>query len=273
MPLPRIVTLLTDFGTADGFVAAMKGVILSIAPAARVIDAGHEVPAGDVETAAWTLEQYFFLFPDETVHVVVVDPGVGTRRRALAACVDGRFLVAPDNGLGTRVFRRAERLECVSIEARELLRPEISSTFHGRDIFAPAAAHLARGISLGELGPRLPNPVRLPLPEPRRTADAGGRTRRAEGQVVHVDRFGNLITDIRGAWLGAGTWSISVEGGAGDWRKAARLRRTYGEAAPGEVVGVIGSAGTLEVALRDGSATQALGIGRGARVACEREAG
>lgn len=271
MTTPRILTLLTDFGTADGFVAAMKGVILQIAPEIRVVDAGHDVARGDVEAAAWALDQYFSLFPEGTVHVAVVDPGVGTARRALAASVAGRYLVAPDNGVGTRVFHRAGRVDCVSVESGELLRAEISATFHGRDVFAPAAAHLARGRSLEALGPTLPDPVRLALAEP------AGRERRGdgwvvEGHVVHVDRFGNLITDIPGSWLVSGSWSISLgeeaTGRGGRARRLARLHRTYGEVRSGEVVGVIGSAGTLEVAVRNGSAAHALGFGRGARVVC-----
>jgi S-adenosylmethionine hydrolase len=262
----RIVTLLTDFGTGDGFVAAMKGVILSVAPDAHVLDAGHEVPRGDVEAAAWALDQYFFLYPQETVHVVVVDPGVGTARRALAARADGRYLVAPDNGVGTRVFARAGSLACVEIANPEVLRLPVSATFHGRDVFAPAAAHLARGTPLDRLGPPLPDPARLPLPEPRRVETAAGP--RLEGRVVHVDRFGNLVTDIPGDWLGDAAWEVTVESARGP--RAAPLRRAYGEAAPGEPVAVVSSAGTVEVAVRDGSAADAWGAGRGARVVCAR---
>ncbi|MBI4514083.1 MAG: SAM-dependent chlorinase/fluorinase [Gemmatimonadetes bacterium] len=270
MATPGIVTLLTDFGTADGFVAAMKGVILSIAPQARVIDAVHDIAPGDVEAAAWVLDQYFFLYPEGTVHVAVVDPGVGTERRALAARLEGRYLVAPDNGIGTRVFRRAARLECVSIENPTFMRPEISRTFHGRDIFAPAAAHLASGVPLGELGPVLPDPVRLDLPEPRRIEGEDGGPVRLEGHVVHVDRFGNLITDIPAAWLESHSWVVSLEkaGGASSVQQVP-LRRTYGEVARGELVAVIGSMGTLEVAVREGSAAAALAVGRRARVLCE----
>lgn len=271
MPALRTVTLLTDFGTADGFVAAMKGVILSMAPEARLVDAGHDVAAGDVEAAAWALDQYVFLYPDGTVHVVVVDPGVGTARRALAAAVDGRYLVAPDNGVATRVFRRAERVDVVAIENAELLRAEVSSTFHGRDVFAPAAAHLALGGALELLGPSVAEPLRLGLPEPRLVEGRRGAPARAEGTVVHVDRFGNLITDISGAWLRTGSWVVRVgEGRAGT---AIPLRRTYGDVRPGAAAAVIGSAGTLEVAVREGSATRTLGAGRGARVVCEATAG
>lgn len=271
MAAPRLVTLLTDFGTADGFVAAMKGVLASMAPEARILDAGHDLPAGDVEAAAWALDQYFFLFPDSTVHVAVIDPGVGTERRALAARVEGRYLVAPDNGLATRVFRRAARVEVVRVENRELLRPQISDTFHGRDVFAPAAAHLALGGALELLGPALADPVALDLPEPRRIEGDGGAPARIEGAVAHVDRFGNLVTDIPGAWLADGGWTISIEASGRTHRGAARLRRAYGEVKRGEPVGVIGSAGTLEVAVREGSAARALGAGRGARVVCEAE--
>lgn len=271
MPRSAVVTLLTDFGTADGFVAAMKGVILSIAPEARVIDAGHDIAPGDVEAGAWVLDQYFSLYPEGTVHVAVVDPGVGTERRALAAGLDGRYLVAPDNGIGTRIFRRAAGLECVSIENPAFLRPEISRTFHGRDVFAPAAAHLARGVPLAELGPALAGPVRLDLPEPRKVEGEGGGLARLEGHVVHVDRFGNLITDIPASWLESRSWVVSV-GGVSSLPRIA-LRRTYGEAVRGEPVAVVGSAGTLEVAVREGSAAAVLDVGRGVRVVCEVEGG
>lgn len=267
-----IITLLTDFGTADGFVAAMKGVIVCRAPEARILDASHDLAPGDLEAAAWALDQYFTLYPEGAVHVAVVDPGVGSGRRALAALVGGRYLVAPDNGLCTRVLRRAGSATCVSIENRALLRPEISSTFHGRDVFAPAAAHLALGSPLEALGPAVDEPVRLPLPEPRRIGAAAGSPARLEGTVVHVDRFGNLISDIPGPWLAEGRWTIRVESGGGPGGERARLRRTYSEAAAGALVGVIGSAGTLEVAVREGSAAERLGASRGARVVCEASA-
>jgi S-adenosylmethionine hydrolase len=246
-----VVTLLTDFGTRDGFVAAMKGVILSIAPEADVQDAGHDVDPGDIEVAAWALAQYWDLYPAGTVHVAVVDPGVGGPRRPIALTADGRFFVGPDNGLVTRVVQAADSWRCVEIAEPRFVRPVVSSTFHGRDIFAPAAAHLARGVPLERLGPALERPRLLDLTPPER------REGEVRGRVAHVDRFGNLITDIPGEWVGRG-WRVRVAG-----REAGVLRGSYSEVGRGEPVAVVGSWGTVEVAIREGSAAEALQAARG----------
>src|SRR5690606_33505136 len=174
------ITLLTDFGTADGYVAAMKGVIAARAPGIVIDDASHDIPPGDVAAAAWTLSRYWNLYPPGTVHVVVVDPGVGSERRALAAEVDGRLFVAPDNGVLTWVLAEAGDAAVVAIEAARLFRTPVSATFHGRDVFAPVAAELARRAGAGpsrfrevlaDLGPEVADPVRLPLPRPHRGPD------------------------------------------------------------------------------------------------------
>jgi len=260
------ITLLTDFGTVDGYVAAMKGVIAARAPNAIIDDASHDIPPGDVAAAAWTLSRYWRLYPPGTVHLVVVDPGVGSERRALAAEADGRLFVAPDNGVLTRVLAEVGDTAVVSIEAAELFRTPVSATFHGRDVFAPVAAELARRVAAGPaafrealtgLGPAVVDPVRLPLPEPYRAAD------HLAGEVVHVDRFGNLITNVPGEWLAPGA-RARVAGGP-----AAPLVRTYAEVAPGALAALVGSAGMLEISVRDGSAAERLGVGRGASVRVE----
>nr|PZN90793.1 MAG: hypothetical protein DIU52_06120 [bacterium] len=260
------ITLLTDFGTADGYVAAMKGVIAARAPGVVVDDASHDVPPGDVAAAAWTLSRYWNLYPPGTVHVVVVDPGVGSERRALAAEVDGRLFVAPDNGVLTWVLAEAGDAAVVAIEAARLFRTPVSATFHGRDVFAPVAAELARRAGAGpsrfrevlaDLGPEVADPVRLPLPRPHRGPD------HIAGEVIHVDRFGNLITNVPGEWLAPGA-RIRVAGGS-----AAPLVRTYADVAPGALAALVGSAGMLEVSVRDGSAAERLGVGRGASVRVE----
>lgn len=254
-----IVTVLTDFGSRDGYVAAMKGVILGIAPDARVVDSAHEVEPGDVEAGAWILSQYWELYPEGTVHLVVVDPGVGSERRAIAVLAHGRACVAPDNGVLTRVLDGARDWSAVELTERRYLRSRISSTFHGRDVFAPAAAHLAAGVPLERLGEGIDVPVRLPLERPLREAD------RLRGRVAHVDRFGNLISDIPASWAGP-RWRFQVsERGVG------RLQRSYSAVDPGALVVVEGSLGTIEVAVRDGSAARKLGVGRGARVLGWRE--
>ena len=255
----RRITLLTDFGTADGYVAAMKGVIASIAPETIVDDAAHDIPPGDVDAAAFALARYWRLYPPGTVHVVVVDPGVGTGRRAIAARVDGRFCVAPDNGVLSRVLDEVPAEAIVSIENPALRRDVVSATFHGRDIFAPAAAHLARGTALDAFGPPVDDPVLLPIPRPERLG------RGIRGHVVAVDRFGNLITNVRGDWVDAGA-RVVVAG-----RDVGPLRRTYADVPPGGVLALVGSTGLVEVSVHGGSAAQELAAGRGTIVTIGEE--
>lgn len=255
----RRITLLTDFGTADGYVAAMKGVIAQIAPEAVVDDAAHDIPPGDVDAAAFALARYWRLYPPGTVHVVVVDPGVGTERRAIAARVDGRFFVAPDNGVLSRVLDETPAEAIVSIENSSLRRDVVSATFHGRDIFAPAAAHLARGTPLDAFGPQVHDPILLPIPRPERLG------RRIRGQVVAVDRFGNLITNVPGDWVEAGA-HVTLAG-----RDVGPLRRTYADAPPGGVLALVGSTGVVEISVRGGSAAQELAAGRGTIVTIGEE--
>lgn len=255
----RALTLLTDFGTRDGYVAAMKGVIASIAPAAALIDMTHEIRPGDVAGAAWTLRRYWHLFPPRTVHLAVVDPGVGTDRRALAARVEGRYFVAPDNGLLSWVLHDDELDAAVSLDAHRFRRPEVSPTFHGRDIFAPAAAHLCAGVPLSELGSPLIHPVRLPLPDTIR------RGNEVEGCVVQVDRFGNLITNIPAGWVRPLLDEGAVRTLVGR-HDVGTIRRTYGDVAQGEPVALIGSDMTLEVAVREGRASDKLKVGLGTPV-------
>ncbi|MBI4545772.1 MAG: SAM-dependent chlorinase/fluorinase [Gemmatimonadetes bacterium] len=251
------ITLLTDFGAADGYVAAMKGVIASLAPDALIDDAAHDIPPGDVHAAAWALAAYWRLYPPGTIHLAVVDPGVGSERRALAAAVEGRFLVAPDNGVLSRVLDEAAPERVVALTNPVFYRDSVSQTFHGRDIFAPVAAHIARGTPLSELGPPVSDPVRLELPRARRTESG------ASGVVVHIDRFGNLITNIPGEWA-AHARSIEVAG-----QNVGPLRQAYAQARSGELLAIIGSAGLVEISVRDGSAAAVLAAGRGTPVVIE----
>ena len=249
----RRVTLLTDFGTADGYVAAMKGVIAAITPAAIIDDASHEIAPGDVRSAAWALGAYWRLYPPGTVHIAVVDPGVGSARRALAIEVEERVIIAPDNGLVTEVLMGSEVTHAVEIRNLPLLHGDISATFHGRDVFAPAAALILSGVALPEVGPPVTDPVLLPATSPVRDGDT------IVGSVVHVDRFGSLVTDIPGAAVQGGF--IQVEGGPN-----VPVLRTYTDVKGGEGVALIGSRGFVEVSVRDGNAAQELGVGRGATV-------
>ncbi len=251
-----IVTLTTDFGTADGYVGEMKGVILSAAPETTLVDVAHDIPPGDVEAAAWVLHRVWERYPAGSVHVVVVDPGVGGPRKALALETRDRWFVGPDNGIVSRVLRGHTPANTWTLDPARYAPGPISATFHGRDAFAPAAAHLVVGGSADTLGPRLSGPglVRLELPEPNRSRDT------VRGRVAHVDRFGNLITDIPASWVAPSAMTeISGVGISG-------VRSGYTSVEPGRLVALIGSAGTLEIAVRDGSAADRLAVGRGESV-------
>jgi S-adenosylmethionine hydrolase len=242
-----LVTLLTDFGTADGYVAEVKGVVLSLAPGAGLVDITHDIAAGDVRAGAYVLGRAWRRFPPGTVHLAVVDPGVGTARRALAAEAAGHYFVAPDNGL---LASLPDGARYVSLP----VPPNAAPTFHGRDVFAPAAAALAHGTALARLGVPVTDPSRSPLP----AIDVRGGV--VTGEVVHVDHFGTLITNIPAAAVAA---RARVRVGA---RAAGPVRRTFADVPRGRLVAYPGSDGTIEIAVRDGSAAKRLGAGRGATV-------
>ena len=250
-----IVTLLTDFGSADGYVAEMKGAVLRLAPGATLVDVTHEVPLGDVAAAAYVLGRTWQAFPEGTVHLVVVDPGVGTDRRAIAAEAGGHRFVAPDNGVVSRVIE-AGGARVVSLRVSATASP----TFHGRDVFAPAAARLAAGEPLASLGAPLQDPVLLPPPRLERRGDE------LVGEVVHVDRFGTLVTSVPGSEVAGGA-SVRVAG------HDVPLGRTFADAARGALVAFVGSGGLVEVAVRDGRAEEVLGVGRGAEVRASAHGG
>jgi S-adenosyl-L-methionine hydrolase (adenosine-forming) len=255
--MPPILALLTDFGTRDHYVGAMKGAILGVAPAAQIVDITHEIPPGDVEGAAFALAAAHAAFPPGTAFAVVVDPGVGTGRRGLAVAAGPYLFVGPDNGVFSLVLDRHPDARVHALENAALWRPQVAATFHGRDVFGPVAAHLAGGVPLEACGPRLADPVRLPFP-PVRTV---GSTQ-WEGAIVHVDRFGNLISCITAEAL-AGMIGADGDVVVGAGGAVAPLVRTYGDVAPGEPCALIGSSGLLEFALRDGSASEVLGAARG----------
>ncbi len=249
-----LVALLTDFGTRDWYAAAVKGVIVSRAPRVRFVDITHEIPPQDVVAGAFTLAAAVPWFPPGTVFMAVVDPGVGTGRALLAAQADGRLLVGPDNGLLWPALAQATRRRVVRLTQRRYWLPEISRTFHGRDIMAPVAAYLARGGALRRLGPpHRAAPLSLPPVVQR------GRT--VMGRVVHVDAFGNLITNLR-----AGRWRPAARDGSVTLRcrhRAAPVVSSYAEGRPRQLVAVVGSLGFVELAVRNGSAARRLGARRG----------
>lgn len=251
-----IITLTTDFGLTDGYVGAMKGVMLSIAPEARLVDISHEIGPGNIRQAAFVLSSVTPYFPEGTIHVAVVDPGVGSARRAIAARTSRAILIAPDNGLLSLC------LADQPAEIRQLVNPryhlpQVSATFHGRDIFAPVAAHLATGAAFDDLGPPVTDAVTLALPAVIRDAEGVWR-----GEVLHVDRFGNLITNF--FHFPPSTFCLppsafhllAIEIGQ---HRIYGLARTYADRAPGELLALIGSSGYLEIAVRDGNAAQVLG--------------
>jgi len=260
--MPPIVTLTTDFGLRDPFVGIMKGVILSICPTVRLVDLTHEIAPQDVLGAGLALEAALPFFPDGTVHLAVVDPGVGSTRRPIALRARGHYLVGPDNGVLTVALQGA-RTTAVALAAREYRLAEVSRTFHGRDVFAPAAAYLAAGVPLERLGPAVADPVRLPIPDSRLEAGA------LVGEVLDVDRFGNLLTSIDAARLsevpGDGPATVEVAG-----QPAGGLVDAYAEGPADRPAAIVGSTGRLEVFVRSGSARLALGAGRGAPVRVRR---
>ena len=245
---PPVITLTTDFGQADGYVAAMKGVLLTICPQARLIDVSHEIRPQAIGQAAYVLSTAVPYFPPGTVHLVVVDPGVGSERRAIAVETARARYVAPDNGVLTLALADDTVQAAVELGETRFWLPKVSATFHGRDILAPAAAHLACGRSLAEMGPALALAdiqVLPPSPQP---------------EVIHVDRFGNLITSYR---VPAGQAPLAVTIGS---VRLSGLARTFADVKPGEVLAYVGSSGHLEIAVRDGSAARELGAGPGSPV-------
>ena len=255
MPL---IALMTDFGTRDYYVAATKGVILSVNPKATLVDISHDIDSQDLYHGAFVLRNVLPYFPAETIFVAVVDPGVGTSRRILAGRYNDRIVLAPDNGLLTLVHRDAQLQALHVVENRRYFASAISATFHGRDIFAPVAAHLSRGISLGDLGAPADRIEVLNIPRPQFNPDGS-----IDGMVVLVDRFGNMITNISEIDLTAArTPRPHLEVHLGD-RLIGPVRHTYGDVAPGEPLALIGSSRMLEIAVNSGHAAQVLSAGRG----------
>jgi len=252
-----LITLMTDFGLKDGNVGVMKGVILGIAPQAQIVDLSHLISPQNVREAALILLRSAPYFPPGTIHVVVVDPGVGTSRRPIAAQLGTQRYVGPDNGAITLLLEHAERQgwpgAFVHLDRPQFWLPEVSHVFHGRDIFAPAAAHLANGAALSDLGTPVSDPVRLALPRPERTP-AGWR-----GEIIHIDHFGNLASNILiehlPGWLDAAE-KITVRLRGVEIRG---LVKTFGERTPGDLAALFGSTGNLIVAVVNGSAAEALG--------------
>lgn len=256
-----IITLLTDFGLKDGYPGVMKGVIWSIAPAVQIADITHSIPPQDVRQGALALARSYGYFPAGSIHVAVVDPGVGTRRRPLALRVGENFFVGPDNGLFTLVLERSEasraHVEIIHLDRPEYWLPEVSRVFHGRDIFAPVAAHLANGVPLEALGHAINDPQRLSLPRPQPLPGGGWR-----GEVIAVDHFGNLSTNLERSLLSGmrvGILRIADH-------RINGLVTTFGERPPGELIALFGTSDDLVISVVNGSAADLLHVGVGEAV-------
>jgi hypothetical protein len=259
-----IVALLSDFGTQDHYVGAMKGAILSVCPDAQIVDVVHDLAPHDVEAGSFVLAAAVEAFPAGTVFLAVVDPGVGTSRRGLAVQTEAHRFVAPDNGVLTHILADHHAARVHAITNAGLFRFHVSPTFHGRDVFGPVAGHLARGMAIEEVGPMAEDPQRLPLPEVRLRGH-----HEWEGEVVHVDRFGNLTTNV-----GRGELEQIVSSVGGDPTRLVAvvegavlpLVRAYGDVAEGEPCALLGSSARLELAANRANAARLLGAGRGTRL-------
>ncbi|GIV98347.1 MAG: hypothetical protein KatS3mg057_3004 [Herpetosiphonaceae bacterium] len=258
-----LITLTTDFGTQDSYVAIMKGVILSILPHVRLVDYSHEIAPQNIMQAAYLLQIGYGYFPQGTVHLIVVDPGVGSKRRAIAVATPEAAFVAPDNGVLSLIWYDAverwgrDRITAVELTEPRFWRPLVSATFHGRDIFAPVAAHLASGVSINEFGPQIDQIVLNDkvCPSIQPSGDLIAR-------IIHVDRFGNCITnvtldDLRAAGVGERLSVFILD------QQISGLYRTYSDGPVGSPMALIGSGGYLELAVRNGHAAQMLGVGTG----------
>jgi S-adenosylmethionine hydrolase len=259
--MPRLITLTTDFGTRDAFVGIMKGVILRLNPDAILVDITHDIAPQNIEQAAYVLASAVPYFPSRTIHLVVVDPGVGSTRRAIAAQVGDTFFVAPDNGVLSSVLRPSSSVTVVHLTNRAYFLPRVSTTFHGRDIFAPVAAHLSLGIPLAALGTPIDDWVQLPQTRATRQGDI------ITGRVVYIDRFGNALTNIGEELLhGLERARLVVRVGAQTLRG---IHTTYADVSPGEVLALVSSTFHVEIAVREGNAAQTLGIRVGDEVRIE----
>jgi hypothetical protein len=252
-----IITMLSDFGLSDGYVASMKGVILSSSPEIRIIDISHLIEKYDIISGAFTLASVVDYFPKGTIHLAVVDPGVGTGRRSIAISSSRCTFVGPDNGLLIPAALRTGILEVRSISEEKIEVGKASRTFHGRDIFAPVAAYLARQGTFGDIGPQIEDFIKLRLPKPTITQGM------IIGQIIHRDSFGNLITNIEAEALGEINASSQVLIEFNERKMAIKIRPSYGYGEPGELLATVGGTGFLEISVNQGDASKHIGSGKG----------
>jgi S-adenosyl-L-methionine hydrolase (adenosine-forming) len=258
----RIVTLTTDFGLHDHYVGAMKGVILGVNPEVRLVDICHSVQAFDVLDGALTIAQTYRYFPSDTIHLVVVDPGVGSERRPILVTTEKHMFIAPDNGVLSMVYEREERISVRHITSEHYFLQPVSATFHGRDVFARVAGYLSKGMEVAKFGEEIGDYVRFAAPRPKAINE-----RMLRGVVLKVDEFGNIVTNITAqdaaALFQAQAPSFKLMVGS---TEITRMARSYSEGGPGEPFAILGSMGFLEVAVNRGSAAQALAAQKGTEV-------
>lgn len=258
----HIVTLTTDFGINDHFVGTMKGVILSINPEARIVDICNAVQSFDVLDGALTIAQAYRYFPRDTVHLVIIDPGVGTTRRPILVTTANHIFLAPDNGVLSLIYEREERVSVREINAEHYFLQPVSHTFHGRDVFAAVAGHLSKGVEVAKLGDEITDFVRFTAPRPKPLSD-----KLTKGVVLKVDKFGNLVTNITPNDVPQlfqpepPPFKILV-----GKHEITTMKLAYAQGTPGEVFGILGSMGYLEIAANRGAATQMVGAGKGSEV-------
>jgi len=238
----RIITLTTDFGMNDHYVGSMKGVVLAINSEAVITDITHELPKYDTFKAAYTLRNFYKYFPKETIHIVVVDPGVGSKRKPIIVQSEDGIFVGPDNGVFSFVLEESKRVEVFEIKNREYMLNDVSSTFHGRDIFAPTAAHLSLGVDIKELGEKIESPKLLNIKKPQVRGDE------IRGEIIYTDSFGNLITNIAGDMIDSPR-EIHVDDFVIDI-----VANSYQDVEKGKLLAIIGSSGFLEISVNQGSA-------------------
>lgn len=254
----KVVTLTTDFGLKDYFVSAMKAVILGISPDVRLVDISHEIPSQDIMAGSWILQNSAMLFPSGTVHTVVVDPGVGTSRNPIAIKVEDQFFVGPDNGIFSLLAKDKE-FSAVRLTNKKYWKEPVSNTFHGRDIFAPVAAHLSRGVNLKELGEPIEDLITYRWTVP--IADKDG----LEGMVIHIDKFGNLITNLSSTLIEEVVGDKNVKIYVGN-SILDEVVTTFGSVTEGEPAAYIGSSGMLEIGINKGNAEEMLSVQKGAQI-------
>jgi len=256
-----LITLTTDFGVGDWFVGAMKGVMISVSGRNRIVDITHDIPPGDIMAGAFVLAQSYQYYPPQTIHVAIVDPGVGSDRPAIAVQTRNFTFIGPDNGVLSLALNKEEVEGIFRIENEDLFCKPVSRTFHGRDIFAPVAAHLGREASIQDVGPPATQCVRLPFPSVQIQGDL------QIGEVIHVDRFGNCITNIPSDSIAKSTTApqVILQEGA-----VCEMREFYDEAAEGDPLAIIGSTGLVEIAVNGGNAATTLGLETGCPVSLKK---